>query len=148
MYGLLAVCAAGVFFAMRADDEAERTVLTGRTARGAPVTLVFYDGKLDSLIATTEVRCPANGHAKPLWERWPWSSFSVGETTFRHEGSRVHVSERWEFPKHRPPMVQVSTLRGSVEDDGDSVRGSIEGRWLWSGNVCEARVPFSARKSP
>jgi hypothetical protein len=147
VYGLLAVCVALVVFALPGDDDPERTVLTGRTARGAPVTLVFYDGKLDSLVTTIAVRCPANGALKPGWERWPWVPYA-SNATFRHDGSRIHVSERWEFPKHQPPMVQVSTLRGSVDDDGDSVRGNIEGRWLWSGNVCEATVPFSARKSP
>jgi hypothetical protein len=144
VYGLLAVCAAGVFFAMRADDEPERTVLTGRTARGAPVQLVFYDGKLHSSVTRTAVRCPK----QRLWESWRWSAFNDSGATLRHDGSRIHVSDRWDLRNLRPPMVQVSTLRGSVDDDGDSVRGTIEGRWLWSGNVCEAKVPFSARKSP
>jgi hypothetical protein len=119
-------------------------VLDGRTARGAPIELVFYDGKLHSVVTRTAVWCPQ----QRSWDSWRWSPADGAGAPFRRDGSRFHVRERWEFPEHRPPMIQVSALRGRLDEDGESARGSIEGRWFWEEFVCEASVRFSARRTP
>jgi hypothetical protein len=94
VYGLLAACALGVFAAMpRAEQQPERVVLEGRTARGDHIELVLYDGRLHSLSAKSVVHCP-----KPwrYWQRWDWHPIDgLPGMRFRQEGGRFHAVTRW-----------------------------------------------------
>jgi hypothetical protein len=131
----------GVLFALPRDDDAKSpTVLRGRTERGAPIEMVIVDGKLHSVAATVRVWCPA----QRVWRKWRWHPTDGVSGTFARHGSSFTVRERSSQPDARPPMVLISELRGRFEDGDESARGTIHGRWLWSGFVCEARVPFTA----
>ncbi len=140
VYGLLAVCVALVL-ATRPGNEPDALALWGRTSKGLPLTLRFVDGELQSLVATASIYCPRQRH----WDQIEWVLSDGSKGHFEQRGARFRVGERVEIGGGtRPPDISTFAIRGRLDDEAESARGTISAHWRSGRTRCAASVRFSA----
>jgi hypothetical protein len=135
VYGLLAVCAVLVLLAREGSEEAEATVLTGRTTRGAEIVFTLVDGRLRGFRAQVAAWCPELRR----WIEWPWAA-----AEFTRDGPHFKANARARNTDHTPPTRFVVSMQGRLVEDGSLARGKIHAVAARGSTVCEGTVRFSA----
>jgi hypothetical protein len=143
VYGLLAVCAGLVLVTRPGDEPAEVLVLEGSTSKRLPVTLRFVDGELQSLETRASIYCPR----QRFWSDIPWRLIVNFDGHFHQDGSRSRVRERDEFGDDGTSNgedVTAFVMRGRLDEEAESARGTISAHYRSGRSDCEATVRFRA----
>ena len=129
------------------EHNPERVVLTGKTALGASMELVLYDGRLQSFASRAAAWCADHG----TWERWDWHPTDGHPAVrFNQEGRHFRVREPWRSDTDASARF-VAVLDGRVDEDTRAAAGTIRTRVVWGRKAvrrCAATVRFSARRTP
>jgi hypothetical protein len=125
------------------SGEPKETLLGGQTSRGADIVLTVVDGKLAGVQTSAAAWCPQ----QRTWIDWPWVALDRQQRVeFEHDGSRFVLDER-EAVDALPFSTYHVVMRGELDDDGTSARGSIHARAIGDRTSCEGTTRFSARRT-
>jgi hypothetical protein len=104
--------------------------------------LRFVDAELQSLEATASIYCPRQRH----WYQIEWALSDGFKGEFHQQETRFRVGERVEIAggTSRPPDISTFAMRGRLDDEAQSARGTISAHWRSGRTQCAASVRFSA----